>query len=86
MPTASLVSATSPSAIWIEASEAQRDELHRWRIFFRLIGRSVPKWIEHSSKVSLFFVGADQRGQKGEQSQAPKQVLGVVTLHAICEE
>ena len=40
----------------------------------------------HSSKVSLFFVGAKQRGHKGEQSQAPKQVLGVVTLHAICEE
>ena len=43
MPTASLISATSPSAIWIETSEAQRDELHRWRIFFRLIGGSVPK-------------------------------------------
>ena len=45
-----------------------------------------PNRIEHSSKVSLFFVGAKQRGQMGEQSQAPKQVLGVVTLHAICEE
>ena len=43
MPTASLISATAPSAVWIEASEAQRDELHRWRIFFRLIGRSVLK-------------------------------------------
>jgi hypothetical protein len=31
-------------------------------------------------------VGANQRGHKGRQSQAPKQVLGVVTLHAICEE
>jgi hypothetical protein len=26
------------------------------------------------------------RGHMGRQSQAPKQVLGVVTLHAICEE
>jgi len=31
-------------------------------------------------------LGAKQRGQMGEQSQAPKQALGVVTLHAICEE
>ena len=45
-----------------------------------------PNRIEHSSKVSRFFVGAKQRGQMGEQSQAPKQALGVVTLHAICEE
>ena len=45
-----------------------------------------PNRIEHSSKVSLFFVGAKQRGQMGEQSQAPKQALGVVTLHAIWEE
>src|SRR5262249_51827790 len=43
MPTASLISATSPSAGWIEASEAQPAGLHRWRIFFRLIGRSVLK-------------------------------------------
>ena len=77
---------TSPSAIWVEASEAQRDELHRLRIFFRLIGARVANRIEHSSKVSRFFVGAKQRGQMGEQSQAPKQALGVVTLHAICEE
>jgi hypothetical protein len=34
----------------------------------------------------LLFIGAKQRGQMGEQSQAPKQALGVVTLHAICEE
>ena len=45
-----------------------------------------PNRMRHSSKVSLFFVGAKQRGQMGEQSQAPKQALGVVTLHAICEE
>ena len=45
-----------------------------------------PNRIEHSSKVSRFFVGAKQRGQIGEQSQAPKQALGVVTLHPICEE
>jgi hypothetical protein len=45
-----------------------------------------PNRIEHSSKVSRFFVDAKQRGQMGEQSQAPKQALGVVTLHAICEE
>ena len=42
--------------------------------------------IEHASKVSVFFVGANQRRHMGRQSQAPKQVLGVVTLHAICEE
>ena len=44
MMTASLTSATSPSAIWIETSGAQRDELHRWpAILFRPSGRSVPK-------------------------------------------
>jgi hypothetical protein len=41
---------------------------------------------EHYSKVLLCFVGDKQRAQMGEQSQAPKQALGVVTLHAICEE
>jgi len=50
------------------------------------LDEALPNRIEHSSKVSLFFVGAKQRGHKGRQSQAPKQVLGVVTLHAICEE
>jgi hypothetical protein len=50
------------------------------------LDEAFPNRIEHSSKVSLFFVGAKQRGHKGRQSQAPKQVLGVVTLHAICEE
>lgn len=30
--------------------------------------------------------GAKQRGHMGRQSQAPKQVLGVVVLHPICEE
>ena len=45
-----------------------------------------PNRIEHSSKVSQFFVGAEQRGHMGRQSQAPKQALGVVTLHPICEE
>ena len=39
-----------------------------------------------SSKVALFFICAKQRDHKGKQSQAPKQVLGVVTLHAVCEE
>ena len=34
----------------------------------------------------LFFICAKHRGHKGKQSQAPKQVLGVVTLHAVCEE
>jgi hypothetical protein len=33
---------------------------------------------------SLFFVGGQRRGQR--QSQAPKQVLGVPPLQAICEE
>jgi hypothetical protein len=27
-----------------------------------------------------------QRGHMGKQSHAPKQLLGVVTLHAVCEE
>jgi hypothetical protein len=69
MPTASLISAisaTSPSAVWIEASEAQRDDF--------IAGESS----------SLHWRQA--AGQMGEQSQAPKQALGVVTLHAICEE
>jgi hypothetical protein len=48
--------------------------------------QALPNRIERSSKVSLFFVDAKQRRHKGRQSQAPKQVLGVVTLHAICEE
>ena len=42
--------------------------------------------IEALSKVSPFFVGAEQRDHIGKHNQAPKQVLGVVTLHAICEE
>ena len=50
------------------------------------LDEALPNRIEHSSKVSLIFVGAKQQGHKGRQSQAPKQVLGVVTLHAICEE
>jgi hypothetical protein len=28
----------------------------------------------------------EQRNQMGKHNQAPRQVLGVVTLHAICEE
>jgi hypothetical protein len=50
--------------------------------------RHVPEQIgsRHSSKVSPFFVGAEQRDHMGKHNQAPKQVLGVVTLHAICEE
>jgi hypothetical protein len=39
-----------------------------------------------SSKVALFFICAKHRGHAGKQNQAPKQVLGVVTLHAVCEE
>jgi hypothetical protein len=87
IPTASFASATSPSAIWIETSDAQCDELHCWRFFFptRWTKRS-QIGSRHPAKVSLFLVGAKQRGHKGRQSQAPKQVLGVVTLHAICEE
>jgi hypothetical protein len=50
------------------------------------LDEAFPNRIEHSPKVSPFFVGANRRGHKGRQSQAPKQVLGVVTLHAICEE
>jgi hypothetical protein len=48
--------------------------------------KALPNRIEHSAKASPFFVGAKQRGHIGRQSQAPKQALGVVTLHAICEE
>jgi hypothetical protein len=43
-----------------------------------------PNRIEHSSKVSRFFVGAQRRGQR--HSQGPKQVLGVAPMQAICEE
>jgi hypothetical protein len=32
------------------------------------------------------LVGARQRDYMGKHNQAPRQVLGVVTLHAICEE
>lgn len=36
-------------------------------------------------EVALFFIRAERRGHPGKHNQAPKQVLGVVTLHAICE-
>ena len=39
-----------------------------------------------SSEVALFFICAKHRGHAGKQSQAPKQVLGVVTLQAVCDE
>ena len=39
-----------------------------------------------SSKVALFFICAEQRGHGPKQNRAPKQVLEVVTLHAVCEE
>lgn len=50
------------------------------------LDEAFPSRSEPSFEVSLFFVGAKQRGQMGRQSQAPRQALGVVTLHAICEE
>jgi hypothetical protein len=39
----------------------------------------------HSPTLSCLARGRTM-GHAGKQSQAPKQVLGVVTLHAICEE
>ena len=50
------------------------------------VSRSTRNGSKPSSKVALFFICAKHRGHKGKQSQAPKQVLGVVTLHAVCEE
>ena len=32
------------------------------------------------------FICAKYRGHEGKQNQAPKQLLGVVTLHAVCED
>ena len=86
-PTAALTSATSPSALWVENSGAQRDEL-----IAGLQSSSDPvdeaslKQIEalFRSRANLHLRHA--WGHKGKQSQAPKQVLGVVTLHAVCEE
>jgi hypothetical protein len=67
---------------WVENNGVRRDELHRWiAILYRPSGRSVLKRIE-----ALFFACIEQGCHAGKQSQAPKQVLGVVTLHAICEE
>ena len=45
-----------------------------------------PERIKPSSDVALFVICAKHRGHKGKQTQAPKQVLGVDTLHAVCEE
>lgn len=64
---------------------AQRDELHRWpAILFR--PSDVQNGSTPSSEVPLLFTCAKQWRHNGEHNQAPKQVLGVVTLHAICEE
>ena len=65
-----------PNAMNFIAGESSSDSLDE----------AFPNRIEHTSKVSLIFVGAKHQGHMGRQSQAPKQVLGVVTLHAICEE
>src|SRR4029079_12231675 len=67
---------------------AQRDELHRWAaILFRPSGRSVPKTDRSPLPKSRYSSFAPSiGGHAGKQSQAPKQVLGVVTLHAVCEE
>ena len=73
--------------VWVENSGRQRDELHRWRNPLPT-QRTKPSQIgsKPSSKVALFFICAKYRGHEGKQNQAPKQVLGVVTLHAVCEE
>jgi hypothetical protein len=41
---------------------------------------------EPFAKVALGLSCAERRGHMGRHNQAPKQVLGVVTLHAICQE
>jgi hypothetical protein len=44
------------------------------------------EFYQPSSEVALFFICTERRGHAGKQNQAPKQALGVVTLHAVCEE
>ena len=44
------------------------------------------KRIEALFRSRAILICAEHRCHAGKQSQAPKQVLGVVTLHAICEE
>ena len=54
---------------------------------FQLIGRSVPKSDRGTLTRSRYSSLAPSNGVTwGSTSQAPRQVLGVVTLHAICEE
>jgi hypothetical protein len=68
--TASLISATAPSALWIEASEAQRDELHHRRTFFRLVRGSVPESDRALFRGLAIFVGASQRSHREAKPSA----------------
>jgi hypothetical protein len=86
-PTASLTSATSPSADWVENSGPRAmNFIAGLAILFRPSGRSGSKNSKPSSEVALFFICAKHRGHMGRQSQAPKQVWGAVALHAVCQE
>ena len=64
-----------PNAMNFIAGESPSDPLDE--VF--PIGSSTPR-------SRLFVAGAKQRDHMGKHSQAPRQVLGVVTLHAICED
>ena len=86
--------ASSPSR-W-ERSERWRGALLcQQRPAWTTIVRSTPRhrtdgelrfWARSGLRFSCERVRTASRCHMGRQSQAPKQVLGVVTLHAICEE
>ena len=50
------------------------------------LDEATQKRIDHIFQSRAFFICAERRGHEGKQNQAPKQLLGVVTLHAVCEE
>jgi len=51
---------------------------------FRLLGLPIAKNRRQSARE--LFANLEEQRHAGKQSQAPKQVLGVVTLHAVCDE
>jgi len=76
IPTASLTSATSPSAIWLETRDAQCDELHCWRFLFQLVGRSVPKSDRGTLPRSRYSSLAPSSGvTRGGKAKRPSRFL-----------
>lgn len=85
--TTATLNSVSPSALWVESVGANAmNFIAGLQSFSDPVDEAPLKRIEALSEIGLFFICAEQRGQAGKQSQAPKQVLGVVTLHAVCEE